>query len=119
MASILTNADPKPDYEAERRRRRRIRRAPRVDGRYLAFIRSLACLVCGHFRVDAHHEPFKSNASDWHDWWTIPLCAECHTFGSQARHRMSKEAFEAILGYSIDSIIEHLQRIYVEKVRKK
>jgi len=72
--------------------------------KYLRFIRSKGCVICGHPAV-AHHEQVTGRGMGIKssDYETIPLCEKCH----EARHRLGKDTFWQ--GYDIQKlIIEHL-----------
>lgn len=56
--------------------------APARDPRYLAFVRTFACISCGATEsVEAHHwarRGMKGLASKPSDYNTVPLCQRCH-----------------------------------------
>ena len=51
------------------------------DEKYLAYIRTMACLVCGGVPSQAHHlmhgEPSATGKRSGDDW-AVPLCQRCH-----------------------------------------
>lgn len=98
-----------------RHKRTRRWRKEREDRKYLAWIRTLACLACTRGPCVPHHEPPKGlgGGSDWHDRKTIPLCAECHIFGRRARHHYGSLAlWERLVGISVAGEIARLQQSY-------
>jgi hypothetical protein len=81
-------------------------REPRErDERYLDFIRSCPCCLCGRTPVDAAHLRVGSindgkrstgMGETASDRWALPLCRECHT----RQHAMNEREFWA--SYGID-----------------
>ena len=79
--------------------------------KYLKYIRTLACLVCGSQQSVAHH----SEHSNGNDYLAIPLCISHHTHGGDSYHRLGHESFQDRHGLHLDwEIIELLSR-YIEK----
>ncbi len=78
-------------------------RRPRVkDGNHLDFIRTLPCLVCGAFPVEAAHIRMSSSiaakretgiAEKPDDCWSVPLCIQCHRTGLKSQHSMGEYDF--------------------------
>lgn len=104
----------KRGWKQIRRRRVRAWRTDREDPKYLAWIRTLPCAVCGR-SSEAHHEPRKGlgGGGDWHDRKTIPLCPDCHTMGPQARHHFGKLShWERAVGISAEAWISRLNAAY-------
>jgi hypothetical protein len=85
------------------------RRGPARNPRYLAYIRTLPCCVCGAFRVEASHTGsdggMRQKASDFS---AVPLCHRCHRTGKRAYHVIGKRAFEALHAISFDAIAARL-----------
>ena len=80
-------------------------RRPRIQSLgHLAFIRTLACIVCGHdLGVDAAHirygdprasKPNPGLGQKPSDLWTVPLCRACHT----KQHSMNERAYWESVG---------------------
>ena len=50
--------------------------------KYLEFIRSHPCIICGNPETDAHHirrqEYGSGTGTKPHDYVTVPLCRYCH-----------------------------------------
>lgn len=81
------------------------RRAPRLepdeDPDYLALVRQLPCLYCGHRPCEAAHVRYASAAfgkasglsKKPADRWAVSLCAECHRLGRHAQHNRGEVAF--------------------------
>lgn len=67
---------------------------PVRDPKHLAFVRTLPCLICGAYGVDAHHirafQP-RTMGKRVGDDSTVPLCRACH----DELHRGKEEAFWA------------------------
>ncbi len=80
-----------------------LQRRPRVkDGNHLDFIRTLPCLVCGAFPVEAAHIRMSSEVADKRetgiaekpdDAFTVPLCAKCHRTGPESQHNIGEYKF--------------------------
>ena len=75
-------------------------RKPRIhDPDHLAFVRSLLCLAClDNTSVEAAHIRFSDRRAAKinpgvgqkpHDYWTVPLCSECH----RTQHTMNEQDF--------------------------
>lgn len=87
-----------------------IRRGPVRDPRYLAWIRTLPCSACGvagqsqaaHTGLDGGMGMKASDSS------CIPLCADCHTMGPKAYHRLGKRAFEKHWGIRCATVAKRL-----------
>lgn len=88
----------KPDAEkakaAKRRQRKRAReRHERDFGEHAQWVRERGCEVPGcRNPALAHHDPLRAKGGTKKD--LSGLCAEHHTDGPQARHRMSLERFD-------------------------
>ena len=63
------------------------------DGKYIKYIKTLPCAMCGRKPVDPHHESGLSNESGMgikvSDFLCIGLCYECHAY----RHQHGYETF--------------------------
>lgn len=88
------------------------RKGPPRDEDYKAFIRQLPCCAC--------HRPAPSEAAHTgnqggmsmkaSDYSCVPLCAECHTRGPLAYHRIGKRAFERLHGVRFASVARECVR---------
>lgn len=73
------------------RRRNRVR-----DRKYLAWIHTLPCLICGLLEreqvtpTEAAHVGLRGLMQKCSDRETIPLCAEHHRTGAQSHHRAGR-----------------------------
>ncbi len=90
---VKSPIEKKPPVKAKRAG---TRRGPARDPKYRAFVRTLACCVCGTSRgVEAAHTGedggMRMKASDYS---CIPLCPACHRTGTYAYHRLGREGFE-------------------------
>jgi len=74
------------------------RKGPARDEEYKAWIRTLDCCACGTpGRSEAAHSGVDGGMSmKASDFSCVPLCAECHTRGPLAYHRIGKRAFERV-----------------------
>ena len=80
-------------------------RVQKVDGEkqpdYLAMIRQLPCLYCGHDVSEAAHVRYASAAfgkasglgKKPEDKFAVPLCAQDHRLATHAQHNRNEEAF--------------------------
>lgn len=57
--------------------------------KYLEFLHTKRCIVCGGHATDAHHEPlslrFKGTRKKYLDFQAIPLCHQHHLYGIHDR----------------------------------
>lgn len=94
-------------------KRKRPRRAKTGDKTYLEWVHNWPCWVCGRRPVHAHHDRKGMGMSQRApDRRAIPLCAEHHTDGPEAIHKMSRQAFEEWHKLSIDAVIQFLNTVY-------
>jgi hypothetical protein len=77
------------------------------DAKYLALVRRCPCLSCdaadpagvaAHVRMTRLGKPITGAGLKPGDHWTLPLCAQCHTEGPGAQHRVGEVRFWADLG---------------------
>lgn len=82
---------------------------------YLAWVRTLPCLVAGtsgspcSSRVEAHHVGKPRN-----DFRTVPLCSQHHREGPEAMHRIHRRAFEARFSIAVEAVIGDLNAQWLE-----
>ena len=62
----------------------------RRDRDYLAWIRSLPCLICGSRRSEAAHLGARAFGQKCSDRETGPLCAWDHRLGPRAQHALGR-----------------------------
>ena len=95
------------------------RKGPARDEEYKAWIRTLACCACGvSGRSEAAHTGTDGGMSmKASDYSCVPLCAECHTRGPMAYHRIGKRAFERVHGLRFASIAARLRREWKTRTR--
>lgn len=72
--------------------------------KYLDFIRTFPCVVCGNPNVVAHHN---YHGTKWkNDYLAMPLCQEHHGPGSgHGYHDLEHEGFESVYNLNIDWLI--------------
>lgn len=82
--------------------------------RYLEFVRTLPCAVCGTPYVAPHHAGDDRGMSlKCSDTRTIPLCARCHT----EMHQRGVITFQLVHNFDVkDSIIQTLERYVMENM---
>jgi hypothetical protein len=91
--------------------------APLRDPAYLAWIRTLPCVVClageisQHSPTEAAHVGERGLRQKCSDRHTVPLCGEHHREGPYAQHRIGAR-FWMFWGLDRDAIIADLQRRY-------
>jgi Protein of unknown function (DUF968) len=74
---------------------------PIRDKKYLDFIRSLPCLICGAAGSEAHHEAREGHGTMGGkpgDDRTIPLCVNHHAFGGTKKHPGSVHGMGKLTG---------------------
>jgi hypothetical protein len=108
------------DCSAEKRtatRKRQQKRAremrDRDFGPHADYVRSFPCAACGTTAVErvSHHELPRSHKGGVPVVERqIPMCPDCHTDGSQARHKIGRPAFEALHGIDLRAIAADLWR---------
>ena len=83
--------------------------SPQRDPRYLKWIRTLPCLVCGSvWRIEAAHTGPHGMAQKSPDRSCIPLCARHHRSGKDSYHRLGPKAFEEKHGLNLRGIADDL-----------
>jgi len=88
---------------------------PARNWRYRAWIRSLPCAVCGLAPArEAAHTGDHALGSKASDYSCIPLCADCHTLGPCAYHRLGRAAFEARHYIDIAALVKRSNRLWFE-----
>lgn len=83
--------------------------------KYLAFVRSLPCVVCeGRDRVIAHHESFLNDRGGTSlkssDSLAIPLCFDCH----QLAH-LGEETFYTVNNTTKEDCLIKTMQAYIER----
>jgi hypothetical protein len=84
---------------------------PERDWRYLAWIRTLPCVVCGG-RAEAHHTGPHGRGVKASDYTAIPLCTEHHTGGQYAYHKLGRVRFESTFVVCVATLVEKFNRWY-------
>lgn len=84
------------------------------SNKYLKFIRTQPCCVCGITPSQAHHESLTGRGVSvkCSDYETMPLCHTCHAL----RHQVGKKSFAQAYGINYREIIEDMQKKYKQKV---
>ena len=84
---------------------------PRRDPKYLVFIRSFPCVVCGStFRIEAAHTGPRGLSQKSPDRSAIPLCARHHRTGADSYHTLGRRKFEERHSLDIEKIVSRLNR---------
>ncbi len=84
-----------------------------IDPKYLAWVRTLPCVVCGK-RAEAHHAGDHGMGQKPPDRTAIPLCRFHHQWPErEAAHTLGKR-FWGFHGIERDRLIERLNACYEE-----
>lgn len=82
---------------------------PARNPRYLAWIRTLPCLVCGRTTgIEAAHAGSHGMAQKSPDSSAIPLCARHHRSGQDSYHKLGARVFERHHELDIRAVVAHL-----------
>ena len=82
---------------------------PTRNLRYLAWIRTLPCLVCGRTTgIEAAHTGPHGMGQKSPDASAVPLCARHHRTGHDSYHKLGPRAFERHHQVDIAVIVRHL-----------
>ncbi|HYF36060.1 MAG TPA: hypothetical protein VD994_12270 [Prosthecobacter sp.] len=93
---------------------------PPRDKRYLDWIRTQPCAVCGiEWEIEAAHTGPHGLGQKSSDHSAIPLCAECHRNGKQAYHRLGPRKFSETHGLEVPELTADLNRTYEFRHRIK
>ena len=85
--------------------------------RYLRWIRTLGCVVCGKRSEAAHVGPHGlSIRTD--DWRALPICHHHHQTARESLTALGHEKFGEFYGLNmLDQVIQHLMRYLEEQVQ--
>ena len=82
---------------------------PKRDSRYLAWIRTLPCVVCGCARgIEASHTGPHGLGQKSSDLSAIPLCYRHHRTGKDSYHRLGPQKFAQMHDLNIPAIVRRL-----------
>jgi hypothetical protein len=105
-----------------RKKRSRPRRGPERNPDYLAWIRTLGCLVCGRLPGSVPIEAAHTNvlgprgmAQKSSDFSAIPLCAAHHRQNSDSYHHLGEEGFEHAHQIQLNELVEALNSLYASQ----
>lgn len=100
------------------KRRSKPRCGPDRDEKYLAFIRTLPCVVCTKLAITQQHAPTEAAHTGPHgmaqkaaDDQALPLCARHHRLGNASLHRLGK-LFWDFHKADRDKLVAHYQAEY-------
>ena len=80
--------------------------------KYLAFIRSLPCAVCGTRRhIEAAHTGTRGLGQKSSDLSAIPLCAHDHRHSNSSYHRLGPQRFAEKWGIDTGALVARLNAI--------
>lgn len=84
---------------------------PARNPKYLAWIRSRPCVVCGASRgIEASHTGLHGLGQKSPDSSAIPLCARHHRTGNDSYHKLGPRRFSQVHGLDIPEIVRRLSR---------
>src|SRR5947208_7204919 len=82
---------------------------PARNPRYLAWIRTHPCVVCGASRgIEASHTGLHGIGQKSPDSSAIPLCAKHHRTGNDSYHRLGPRKFSKTHNLDIPAIVRRL-----------
>jgi len=83
--------------------------------KYRAWIRSLPCAVCGNTPSEAAHTASDGGMSlKASDFSCVPLCADCHTQGTYAYHRLNRQQFELHHSLDLKALVKRLNGLWFD-----
>ena len=84
---------------------------PVRNSKYLAWIRTHSCIVCGASRgIEASHTGPHGLGQKSPDTSAIPLCAKHHRTGNDSYHKLGPRKFSQVHGLDIAEIVRRLSR---------
>lgn len=82
---------------------------PQRNPRYLAWIRTQPCVVCGTRRgIEASHTGPHGLGQKSPDTSAIPLCSKHHRTGNDSYHKLGPRKFALVHGLDIPAIVQRL-----------
>ena len=76
---------------------------------YLAWIRTLPCIVCGSTRgIEASHTGPHGLGQKSSDYSAVPLCIKHHRTGRDSYHKLGPRKFSEVRGVDIRAIVARL-----------
>jgi len=82
---------------------------PTRDSRYLAWIRTFPCLVCGATRgIEASHTGPRGLGQKSPDSSAIPLCSKHHRTGKDSYHKLGARRFAEVHNLDIPAVVRRL-----------
>jgi len=82
---------------------------PPRNPQYLAWIRTLPCVVCGSIRgIEASHTGPHGLGQKSSDYSAIPLCSKHHRTGSDSYHRLGPRRFSKAHNLDLRAIVSRL-----------
>jgi hypothetical protein len=84
---------------------------PVRNSRYLAWIRTLPCLVCGARRgIEAAHTGPHGLGQKSPDTSAIPLCTKHHRTGNDSYHKLGQRKFVELHNLDISAVVSRLNQ---------
>ena len=93
---------------------------PVRNPRYLAWIRTQPCLVCGSTRwIEAAHTGPHGLGQKSPDTSAVPLCARHHRTGNDSYHRLGPRGFGEVHSLDLASIVRRLNLKPVVRIQNR
>lgn len=91
---------------------------PMRDPNYLAYIRTLPCLICGIHRSESAHTGPHGLSQKSCDYSAVPLCARCHRINSDSNHALGRN-WAAHHGIDLALVIKQFNVGFVARNRRE
>jgi len=92
---------------------------PVRNPKYLAWIRTHSCVVCGASRgIEASHTGPHGLGQKSPDTSAIPLCVKHHRTGNDSYHKLGPRKFSEVHGLDIPEIVRRLSRKPVIRIEQ-
>jgi hypothetical protein len=86
--------------------------------RYLAWIRTLPCAVCGAHAEAAHTGSDGGAKLKASDYSAIPLCSDHHTAAADSYHSLGRQDFERRHGLNVRELVKRLNSLWFDPANR-
>jgi cytochrome c553 len=88
--------------------------------KYLKFVRSMACIVCGSWKnVEAAHTGPHALSDKAPDRDALPLCARCHRTDTYSLSNQGPVIFAEMFHLDVAAQVERLNKLYDERIVRR
>jgi len=88
--------------------------APVRDRKYLSWLRTQPCAVCGSFRyIESAHTGARGLGQKADDRLAIPLCRGHHSRGNLSLHKLGPVRFALLYHLEMTQVIQELNEMYL------